>query len=80
MLSTAADMPGPLHITLIGESFSIYHIYLLINLPAADTNSCSVYFMNRTHTHTYTHFTTTRACKNVSVARESSETLNKHHT
>lgn len=55
MLSTAADMPGPLHITLIGESFSIYHIYLLINLPAADTNSCSVYFMNRTHTHTHTH-------------------------
>lgn len=55
MLSTAADMPGPLHITLIGESFSIYYIYLLINLPAADTNSCSVYFMNRTHTHTRTH-------------------------
>ena len=32
MLSTAADMPGPLHITLIGESLFlyIYHIYLFI--------------------------------------------------
>ena len=61
MLSTAADMPGPLHITLIGESLFLYisHLFIYNTIqPRTQTAAvCFFFCMNRTH------FTTTRTFK-----------------